>query len=143
MCGERQDLGVRRLTPQLGQNVQASHDRQVHVENQHLRMESGAEFQCFESVFFANVVTGGEGVRGVETNTEREFRTDANDLLKMLETMADAVALPGGIFQKNAKLAKPQTLTRDLQTRCTQSNSVRLTSTTRTARMHDEIIDSQ
>ena len=89
--------------------------------------------QRLKAVFFTNVVAGCEGVRGVETNAEREFGTSAHELLKVFETMADAVALAGSVFEEDFEFAKPHTLARDLQTRRAQPEAVRFTRATRTS----------
>ena len=56
-----------------------------------------------QTIFLAYVVTGGERMRRIETNAERNFRTESHDLLKMFETMTDAVALARGVLQQYAK----------------------------------------
>ena len=68
----------------------------------------------FESVFFTNVVSGCEGVGGIETNAERKLWADAYDRFQVFETMADAITLARRVFQKDLQLAKPQTLAGDL-----------------------------
>jgi hypothetical protein len=59
--------------------------------------------QPFETVFFANVVTRRESVCGVETNAQRKFRTDAHDLVEVLDAVTDAIALAGRVLEQNAK----------------------------------------
>src|ERR1051325_9803000 len=99
--------------------------------------------ECFESVFFANVVTGGECVGGVETNAERQLWASAHERFEVFEAMTDAVALSGSVLQKDFQLAEPQALARDLQTRGAQRNAVSLAGAARTSGMHDEIIDAE
>jgi hypothetical protein len=99
--------------------------------------------QRFQAVFFANIIAGGKRVRSVETNTHRDLWTDTHDLLEMLETMSDAVALPGSVFQEDFEFAKLQSLACDLQTRRAQTDPIRFTRTTRTSRMQDKVIDTQ
>src|SRR5690349_1528489 len=57
--------------------------------------------QRFKTVCFANVVTGGERVRRVEADAERQLRTRVHDLAEMFEAMADAFALTGGVFEQD------------------------------------------
>src|SRR4028118_2361412 len=46
------------------------------------------------SVFVAEVVPGGEGVRGVEADAERERGTGGDNVSEVLEAVADARSLP-------------------------------------------------
>jgi hypothetical protein len=64
------------------------------------RFESGRE-----AVLFAEVVAGGEGVGRVEADAEAESRTLGDNLAQVLEAVADALALPGGVLQKDAEVS--------------------------------------
>ena len=65
--------------------------------------------QRSETIFLADVMTGSKGVRRVEANAERDFRTQLHDQGEMFEAVADAVALPGGVFQQDAQAYETQT----------------------------------
>ena len=94
--------------------------RIVEMDGAHV-FESSQFFELFESalraIFFANVVTGSEGVCRVEANAERKLRTNAHDLVEMFEAVTDAVALSRSVFEQDAKRPELQSLARDLQTR--------------------------
>src|SRR5262249_16214345 len=47
----------------------------------------------FEAIFFANVVTRGERMSGIDADPERQFRTSIHDRGQMLKTMTDAFPL--------------------------------------------------
>ena len=49
--------------------------------------------QRFEAVFHADVIPRGDSVCGVETNSKWKLRTEAQEVLKMLEAVSDALAL--------------------------------------------------
>src|SRR6185369_16835794 len=99
--------------------------------------------QRFESVFLADVVTGGERMGRVETNAERQLRASAHERFEVFEAMTDAIALSRRVFQKNFQLAEPQTLARNLQARRAQRDAVRLAGATSTTGMDHKIIDAE
>src|SRR6185369_9510584 len=99
--------------------------------------------QRLQSVFLANVISGGECVCRVETNCERKLWANAHDRFKVFETMTDAVALSRSVFQKDFQLSELQTLARGLQTRGAQRDAVSFTGTARTPRMDHQVIDAE
>src|ERR1700738_4782528 len=70
----------------------------------------------FQSICFANVVTGGERMRRINAHAEGKFRAGIHDRAQMFKTMPDALALAGGVFQQNSQPAKLQPFYRYLQT---------------------------
>jgi hypothetical protein len=72
--------------------------------------------ESLKTVFFTNVVARGESVCGVKADAERELWTDAHDRFEVLETMTDAVALSGSVFEQDAELPELQSFARNLQT---------------------------
>ena len=81
----------------------------------------------FESLSGANVVTGGEGVSGIEANTQGQSGTSLHDFSQVLKPMADAFALAGGIFQKNPNRPQIKSVRRSLQTLRARLNPLSLT----------------
>src|SRR2546423_12603247 len=96
-----------------------------------------------EAVHLAHVVACGESMSGVEADAEVEFWTGFDDLAQMLEAMTDARALPGCVFQQDAKRAKRQTIASDTQTFGASLHTIRFTRAFRAARMHDQEVRAQ
>src|SRR6266567_3485809 len=94
---------------------------------------------CLQTILFANIISGGEGMRGVKTNTKREFGAGINDLAQMFKAMADAFTLPGRIFQQDPQRAKSQSLARNLQAQRAFRKPFSRASAARAARMNDQI----
>ena len=54
--------------------------------------------QSFQAIFLANVVAGGERVRGVETNAKWDLWTAVHDCTQVFKAMPDALALARGVL---------------------------------------------
>lgn len=62
-----------------------------------------------QSVCFANVVTGGEGMRRINAHAELKFGTGIHDCAQMFEAVPDTFTLTRGVLQQNAQRPEFQT----------------------------------
>lgn len=62
--------------------------------------------RAFETFGCAQIMTGGEKMRGIDANTEREFETLVDDALDFGEARADGSSLPGCVFQQDTQISK-------------------------------------
>src|SRR6185503_11391162 len=89
--------------------------------------------QCFQTIFFADVVAGGEGVSGVKANSKRKLGTGIHDFAQMLEAVSNALPLPRGVLQKNLQTSEPQAAAGKLKTLGAHAYTIRFTRSPRTA----------
>src|SRR4051812_13781203 len=93
-----------------------------------------------EAVLVAYVVAGREGVRGVEADAEVQFGAPAGDLAQVLEAVADALALPGRVLQKNPQGVEFEPFARGLQTFGAGADGILFAGAAGTARVEDEVV---
>ena len=97
----------------------------------------------FQPIGFTKVIAGREGMRSIDTNAERQFGTCLHDRPEMFEAMADTLALTGSVLEQDPQLSETQTFAGQLQTEGANLERVGFRTTTRTAGMYDEIIDTE
>src|ERR1043165_1129324 len=79
----------------------------------------------------------------VHADAERKFWASIHDRAQMFEAMTNALALSRGVLKQNPELSESQTFARDLETERANLQGVLLGTTTRAARMHDQIIGTE
>jgi len=96
-----------------------------------------------QTLFFTNIVTGRERMRGVDANAQGQLLGSVHDGPQVFEAMTDAFALAGGVFKQNLQLAESQTLASNLKTERANFQGILFRTPTRAAGMHDQIINAE
>jgi hypothetical protein len=99
--------------------------------------------QSFETILLAQVITCGESMCSVQTNSEGNAATSLHNLFQMFKAMANTLALARGILEQNSQRLKPQSVTSELDTIDAGLNTIGLAKPALTTRMYHKLIDSE